>query len=331
LADRYITRMLAVLHVTLWISAVRHAAGLCKLGLSNGSVLSQFAHEDRWPRSGSLWLVVWLPLCRYSRLFRPTLLLPAPKNPETERLRQLCRTLNKDCVGLTPAFDPLRSRRARRLQAKLIERVFRQLFGIQLDSCEALAVAGYGSAGLAARDFLNYWAYCGCSTAPLEVLFRLFIHESEIRHTRIAGRLGVVRLLQVNTELGHDAGLWHRARAMRYAAQRLLFRIYWSAEDRNERALRLSASRRAHWAESAKIAVPLRETALSTQHNFFILLAYEMHWQAVEELVQLHAQKARLQRNAQRFEASCKALEGNLESAVADYFAKEDQHARKVA
>jgi hypothetical protein len=327
LRDKYFRRLVAALRLALWVTALRHGLTLLRLGWANARVLRGFAPGQGRAvfRAG-----VWLPFRRYARLFRPAVLLPPPNPKEMERILGLHRRLNKIYAGYQSPFDPLTGLYARRLQAAMVRYLFRRLFHLRLQADEALLLAGYGSAGMAVRDFLNYASSFGWFV-PLALPFQLFLSEVLMRHARVSTRQSILRTLRAIAGLHWGAGLLHCACAVWYAAERLLCRAYWEAADRRERKLRLSIAHSVQVRESAEAAHPLRRMAASEQQSLLVVLADEMLWHAMDELLELRAQMPKTSVNLRRFEAARAALENNLESVLPYQFREENEDVREVA
>jgi hypothetical protein len=190
-------------------------------------------------------------------------------------------------------------------------------------------LSGYGSAGVVALDFLNYASRFGGSI-PLALSFQLFLPQVEMRHTKASTRQSILRTLRSMAGL-HEAGLLRLGRAVWYAAERLICRAYWERVDRRERKSHLAMVRLVHHRETAGEVAPLRQLVLTGQTSLLAVLADEMLWHAMEELLELRGQMPKTAVTSRRFEAARVALESNLRSLLQYEFREENEDVREVA
>ena len=320
-------RLLGVLRLVVWVTALRHGFALLRLGWSNARVLRRYVAGEKAP---SLQVEVWLPLRRYARLFRPSGLFAGPNHKEMERFRRVRNRLNHACWGHQPAFDRLTGLCARRLQAVLIRTLFQRLFCLRLQPTEAQLLADYGSAGQAAMDFLEYANCFGWST-PLALPLELFICEVHERRVQAPSRHGILRTLAALSSLYRSTGPLGRARAIWSGAERLIWRMHLASQDRRHRKLRLAAARSACSQESRVAAASIRRIVLTEQDSLVVVLRQEMLFQAASELLQLRTQTPELQRDRERFQSAWNDLLKNCDSDSPDYFREENEYARNVA
>jgi hypothetical protein len=317
-------RWILVLRIALWLAALRHSFALLRLGWVNTRVLRWFVSEQFAP----LWQTrLWLPIRCYRSLFRVGEFLRPLAPAESRRLRLLRTRLNKAYAGHQPAVDPLTSPRARRLQASVVRNHFLHLFQIRLQPSYAEALANYGSAGMAARDFLNYAADLRWFVPPALAL-PLFLGEADTRHAKVSSRRGILRALQSLGGLYRRAGVLRRIYAVRFGVEQLLCEAYWAFQDRREIKMRSAATRAAHRGEWVAAAEPLRQIAQAKQHSLLAVFAHEMHRRAMDELLELHARMPITPETARRFAVALKALENNnIQSVIPDQQREEKKDA----
>jgi hypothetical protein len=313
----------AALRLVLWLGGVRYSFALVRLGWKNARVLRWFVSEQFAPR----WRArLWLPIRRYRDFFRAGEFLQLLDTMESRRIRRLRTRLNKAYDGHEPAVDPLTSPRARRLQAYVVRNLFRRLLRIRLQQAHAMALANYGSAGMAARDFLNYAVEFGLSVPPALTL-PLFLAEADTRHAKVSSRRGILRALEALGGLYRRAGLLRRLCAVRYGVERLLCSAYWAVQDQREMKLRAAASRTVRRGEWIAAVAPLRQMAQTDQYSLLTVFAHEMRLRAMDELLELHARMPITPETARRFATAQEALEKNIRSIEPDQETKEKRDA----
>jgi hypothetical protein len=327
LQDKLIRRLLGVLQVVLWFTALRHGLTLLRLGWENTRILRGFApgHPRGMFRAG-----VWLPHRWHTRLFSPVVLFPRPNPKEAERISRLHRRINRVYSGYRPQFDLLRSSPARRLQAAMVAHQFRRVLHLRIRPDEAFQIAGYGSVGIVVRDFLNYASYFGWSV-PLSLPFQLFLAEVPVRQTTVGARQSILLTLLAIVDLNRRPGLLEWARAGWYSAERVLLRTYWSLADSHEHKMRLIIARSTQFRESKQATGLLQRMAVSEQRTLLAGLADEMLFNTVDELLDLRAQLPRSVVTHHRFEAALCALEKNVTSRLQFQFKKENENVRQIA
>lgn len=322
--DKSLRRLRTALRIAVWAAGLRHSLVIIRLGWANGCILRWFADDElKTP-----WHIgLWLPIRRSAHLFGSTALPLLLEAREARRLRRLRGRLNKVYARHQPAIDPLTSPRARRLQAVVMRNAFRELFRIRLHPADAVALAGYGSAGMAAQDFLNYAGDFGWSIEPALTL-QLFLSQADIRHAKVSSRRGILRTLQSLARLHRRAGIFQCLFAARYGAERLLSAVYWAIKDRRENRIRCAAACAAHKRESAANAEPLRSVALWKQQSLLAVFVNEMQWSAMNDLLELRVQMPVNSGTTRRFEIALAALENNTQSVFPDQLREENKNAR---
>lgn len=312
------------LRIVLWLAALRYSFALVRLGWKDARVLRWFVSEQFAPRWHTL---PWLPIRYYREFFRTAEFLRLLDSAGSRRLRRLRTRLNKAYARHQPAVDPLSSPRAQRLQASVVRNLFHRLFQIRLQPDYAIALATYGSAGMAARDFLNFAADFGCSV-PAALTLPLFVAQADTRHAKVSSRRGILSALRALGGLYRRAGLLRRLYALRFGVERVLCSAYWAFQDQREMKLRATSTRAARRGEWIAAAVPLRQMARADQHSLLTVFAHEMRLRAIDELLQLHARMPITPETARRFAIAWEALENNTRSLVPDQPSEENNDAR---
>lgn len=277
--------------VALWSMALRYGFTLVRFGIKNMVVLQDYKRNLMPPTQHSILKGVWLAGGRYARLFR---MIPSLEKSldtrERRRLTNIFQQVDAVCRNHRPGYDPLTAPSAIKVQTAAVRFTFQRLFGLKLTNAEAEALGRYGSASLVIKDFLQYCGYQQNSSVHLTLSLQLplFVAKAEERHDKLISRQKILLNLDKKSDLISESGFRSKMFSSWFKLQQIVCRMYWSRSDMRERMNRLASHSRVHEEVYREAALPMIRLAAASQERVRTMLAYEMFFQAIEVLADLH-------------------------------------------
>lgn len=310
-------------------TGLRFSLILFRLWIANAQVLRIYQRSIRRHSRRSIVGIFGdslLTIEQYIQLFKAFPMLETREDEyEQQRLTKIYHCVKKICSSHTLKTDPLTARSAIKLQAKIAQYVFQQLFALMLTEGESEILGQYGSVNTAIKDFLEYCGYGNGSpfVSPLPIQLPLFLEWSEIRRGRSTMRGNFLRILVETSNLSKKVGALGRIKALWFWAKCYSCRIFWNHEDIRDRNMRLTSRKRIHGEmDEKKLSLKVRFDATS-QNNVLTILTYKMYFQAISVLIDIEndiKMQGQNQDKIDQFDLAIHGLEHNIKTTLPECF-----------